>query len=102
MELNVKVKDGPYEIPFPLRPDIAEKNLNNFSNALKRTMSLHRKPLGDPTLNQALTNTFQELLAEDWLTHVEKIKVDGFIWHLPFFGTKQEKSRVVYDGAATF
>ena len=33
---------------------------------------------------------------------MEKIKVDGPTSYLPFFVTKQEKSRVVYDGAATF
>ena len=65
-------------------------------------MSLHRKALGDPTLSQTLTDTFQELLAEGWLTHVEKVKVDVPTWYLPFFVMKQEKSRVVYDGAAAF
>ena len=33
---------------------------------------------------------------------MQKIKVNGPTWYLPFFVTKQEKSRVVYDGAATF
>ena len=102
VEPNVKVKDGRYEIPVPLRSDIVKKIPNNFSNALERTMSLRRKALGDPTLNRTLTDTFQELLAEGWLTHVEKVKVNGPTWYLPFFVTKQEKSRVVYDGAATF
>ena len=27
---------------------------------------------------------------------------DSRCWYLPFFVTKQEKSRVVFDGAATF
>ena len=102
VEPNVKVKDGRYEIPVPLRSDIVKKIPNNFSNALERTMSLRRKALGDPTLNRTLTDAFQELLAEGWLTHVQKIKVDGPTWYLPFFVTKQEKSRVVYDGAVTF
>ena len=62
-EPNVKVKDGCYEIPVPLRSDIVKKIPNNFSNALERTMSLRRKALGDPTLNRTFTDTFQELLA---------------------------------------
>ena len=33
---------------------------------------------------------------------MQKIKADGPTWYLPFFVTKQEKSHVVYDGAATF
>ena len=101
VEPNVNVKDGRYEIPVSLRPDIIKKILNNFSNALVRTMSFHRKPLGYPTLNRTFTDPFQVLLAENWLTHVEKVKVGGPTWYLPFFVTKQEKSRVVYDGAAT-
>ena len=102
VELNVKVKDGCYKIPVPLRLDIVKKIPNNFSNALERTMFFRRKAPGNPTLNQTFTDTFQELLAEDWLTLVEKVKVDGPTWYLPFFVTKQEKSRVVCDVAATF
>ena len=81
---NVKVKDGRYEIPVLLRPDIVKKILNNFSNALDRTMSLRRKALGDPTFSRTLTDTFQELLAEGWLTHMEKVKIDGPPWYLIF------------------
>ena len=87
---NVKVKDVRYKIPVLLRPDIVKKIPNNFSNALERTMSLRRKALGDPTLNRTLTDTLQELLVEGWLTHVEKVEVDGPTWYLPFFVTKQE------------
>ena len=45
VEPNVKVKDGRYEIPVPLRSDIVKKIPNNFSNALERTISLRRKAL---------------------------------------------------------
>ena len=58
-EPNAKVKDGRYEIPVPLRPDFVKKIPNYSSNALERTMSLRRKALDDPTLNQTLTDTFQ-------------------------------------------
>ena len=53
-------------------------------------MSLRRKAQGDLTLNRTLTDTFQDLLAEGRLTHVEKVKVDGPTWYLPFFVTKQK------------
>ena len=46
VEPNVKVKDGRYEIPVPLRPDIVKEIPNNLSNNLERTMSLRRKALG--------------------------------------------------------
>ena len=74
---NVKVKDGRYEIPVSLRLDIVKKISSNFSNALERTMSLRRKAIGDPALSRTLTDKFQELLAEGWLTHEEKKKVNG-------------------------
>ena len=79
MEPNAKVNDGCYEILVPLKPDIAKKIPNNFSNALERTMSLRQKALGDPTLNRTLADTFQELLAEGWLRHVEKVKLMGLL-----------------------
>ena len=91
VEPNFKVKDGHYEITVYLRPGIVEKIPNNFSNALERIMSLPRRALSDATLNRNLTDPFQELLAEGWLTHVEKVKVDGPTWNVPFFVTKQEK-----------
>ena len=34
------------------------------------------------------------MLAKGCLTHEEKVKVDGAIWYLPFFVTKQEESFV--------
>ena len=94
VEPNVKVKDGYYEVSIPLRPDIVKKIPNNVSNALERTMCLRRKALSDPTLNQTLTDTFQELLSEGWLTHVEKVNADGPTWYVSFFVTKQKESLV--------
>ena len=59
-EPNVKVKDGRYEIPIPLRQDIVEKIPNNFSNALERTMFLRRKAICNSALSLTLSDTFQE------------------------------------------
>ena len=51
-------------------------------------MSLRWKALGDPAINRALTDTFQKLLAEGWLMHVEKMEGNGPTCYLPFFVTK--------------
>ena len=82
-----------------MKTDIAKKMPNNLANALERTMSLRRKALGDPALSRTLTDTFQELLAEDWLMQVEKVEVDGPTRY--FFSYLKRKFRDVCDGAAT-
>ena len=46
--------------------------------------------------------TFRELIDEKWIVPVDRNVTSGKVWYLPFFVTKQEKARVVYDGAATF
>ena len=66
--INVKAKNGRYEILVSLEEDIVEKIHNNFINALQRSKSFRWKLLDDPTANRTLTNTFYELLA-DWLAH---------------------------------
>ena len=47
LNLNVKVVNDRYEIPVSLKNDVAEKLPNNYSNALKRTISVRRKALND-------------------------------------------------------
>ena len=42
-------------------------------------------------------------ISEGWIENVEgKLVHDNGCWYLPFFVTSQEKSRVVFDGAASF
>ena len=103
VETNVKVVNDRYEIPVPLKNDVAEKLPNNYSNALKRTLSVRRKALNDVQLKNMLTETFEEMISEGWIETVdERLVHDNGCWYLPFFVTSQEKSRVVFDGAASF
>ena len=50
-----------------------------------------------------LTETFEEMISDGWIETVdEKLVHDNGCWYLPFFVTSQEKSKVVFDGAASF
>ena len=100
VEPNIKVVDGRYEMPVPLKPDIIEQLPENYQNALKRSMSMRNSALHNSKLREVLTDTFSELIRESWIVPVEDSGVVGPEWHLPFFVTKSEKPRVVYDGAA--
>ena len=73
--------------------------LDNYNSALKRTLSLRRNALRNPTLRKALHNTFAELVAEDWTVPAGLSDCDTK-WYLPFFVTQSAMPRVVYDGAA--
>ena len=103
VETNVKVVNNRYEIPVPLKNDVAETLSNNYSNALKRTSSVRRKALNDVQLKNMLTETFEEMIFEGWIETVDgKLVHDNGCWYLPFFVTSHKKSRVVFDGAASF
>ena len=65
-------------------------------------MSLRRKALKNPQLKHTLVDTFRELLDAGWLVPVDKDSNDNRTWYLPFFVTKQDKPRVVFDSAASF
>ena len=100
-EPNIKVIDGRYEIPVPLKPEV--KSLpNNYDNALKRTLSLKKSAVRNPDLKQTLSDTFAELISEKWIEPVKDniCTSDKPTWYLPFFVTKTAKPRVVYDGSA--
>ena len=62
---------------------------------------LRTSGLKNPGLKDTLTNTFAELINEGWIENVGEVDSDHPVWYLPFFVTKQDKPRVVYDGAAT-
>ena len=101
VETNVKVINDRYEIPVPLKADLVKTLPNNYKNALNRTQNLRCKTLRNSDLKKLLTDTFQEMIAESWIVPVDKGSPgDSGSWYLPFFVTKQEKSRVVFDGAA--
>ena len=102
VESDIKLVDERYEIPVPLKNDVVEKLSNNFVSACERTVSLRRKALKNPQLKHTLVDTFRELLDAGWLVPVDKDSNNNRTWYLPFFVTKQDKPRVVFDGAASF
>ena len=84
----------------PLKSEIIQKLPDNYSDALKRTLSLRRTGLCNPKLNQVSTDTFSELIREGWIVPVHNLVTVRPAWHLPFFVTNSGKPRVVYDCAA--
>ena len=102
VESYIKLVDERYEIPVPLKNDVVEKLSHNFVSACERTVSLRRKALKDPQLKHTLVDTFRELLDAGWLVPVDKDSSNNRTWYLPFFVTKQDKPRVVFDGGASF
>ena len=100
---SIKVVDDRYEIPVPLKPEVVERLLNNYHSALNRTLLIQKRALKNVKLREILLNTFQELLDENWLVPVyDSISEQDKCWYLPFFVSRQDKPRVVFDGAATF
>ena len=103
VEANVKVKNGRYEIPVPFKPDVLKTMPNNYIWAVKQTQSLRRNAKKSAKLKGMLFETFKEKILEGWVVPVHDVgATDCKCWYLPFFVTKQEKPRVVFDGAATF
>ena len=102
VEPNIRVVNGRYEMPVPLKLSMLDKLSNNYENALKRTMTLRNKAMRNPELHNLLSDTFAELVAEGWMEPVGDCTIDTPIWYLPFFGTRTDKPKAVYDGAAMF
>ena len=76
---------------------------NNYNMALKRTLSMRSSALKNVNLKCTLENNFDELITQGWIEQIaEDSNSDTGVWYLPFFATKQDKPRVVYDGAALF
>ena len=74
---------------------------SNYDYALKRTKTLKTSGLKNSGLKDTLTNTFVELINKGWIENVGEVDSGHPVWYLLFFVTKQDKPRVVYDGAAT-
>ena len=100
VETEIRVVDNRYEIPVPLNLEVIERLPNNYQSALDRTVNMRRSALKNPDLKKTLTDNFGELIDEGWICPVVKDSNSVPMWYLPFFVTKQEKARVVYDGAA--
>ena len=102
VERDIKVVNDRYEIPVPLNMEVVKSLPNNFDYALERTKAVRCFALKNDTLKQTLLETFRKLIDQKWFVPVDRNTTTGKVWYLPFFGTKHEKARVVYDGAATF
>ena len=102
VEPNIKVVNGRFEIPVPLKAELTETLPDNYELALKHTLSLRTSALKNPVLKQTFIDTFSELIKEGWIKSVDNVHSVSPKWYLPYFVTKQGKPRVVFDGAATF
>ena len=76
-----------------------DKLPDNYENALKRTLALRTKAMRNPDL-YVLNDTFTELIAVGWMEPVGTCPVEILVSYLPFFVTRTDKPRVVYDGVA--
>ena len=76
-----------------------DKLPDNYENALKRTLALRTKAMRNPDL-YVLNDTFTELIAVGWMEPVGTCPVEIPVSYLPFFVTRTDKPRVVYDGVA--
>ena len=103
VESNIKVVNGRYEIPVPLRQDVVQNLPSNYGYALKRFNSMKTSAARNPKIKLTLINTFRELIDEGWIVPVptDEHASNKPLWYLPYFVTRQEKARVVYDGSAT-
>ena len=103
VESNIKVINKRYEIPVPLKMDVVTNLLDNYVCTLKRTTNFRRNAPKNIKLKDILGETFQEIIFEGWIVPADDaILSDTKCWYLPFFVTKQDKARVVFDGTATF
>ena len=54
VEPNIRVVNGRYEMPVPLKSGMLDKLSNNYENALKRTMTLRNKAMRIPELHNLI------------------------------------------------
>ena len=70
VESNLKVADGRYEVPIPLKTDVVESLPNNYVRALNHTKTVHRTALKNAEMQQKLAETFQKMIKEGWVESV--------------------------------
>ena len=70
-------------MPVPIKNEVLQKLPDNYNSALKRTLSLRRNALRNPTLKKTLLNTFAELVPEEWIVPAVLSDCDTK-WYLPF------------------
>ena len=64
VESDVKVINGRYEIPVPLKIGVRTTLPDNYVCALKRTTNLRRNALKNVKLKNILKETFREMISE--------------------------------------
>ena len=64
VESNIKIINGRYEIPVPLKMDVVTNLPDNCVCALKRTTNLQPNALKNIKLKDILEETFQEMISE--------------------------------------
>ena len=102
VELNVNVVNNCYEIPVPLKVDVVKALPNNYAYALDCNFLLRKSALKNNSVKKTLIDTFHEIISNEWLVPIDSNPSCKPCCYLPFFVTKQAKSRVVFDGAATY
>ena len=65
VESNVKVINGRYKIPVPIKMDVVTNLSDNYVCAVKRTTNLRQNALKNVKLKDILEETFQEMIFED-------------------------------------
>ena len=58
--------------------------------------------LKNAKLKNILKETFRGIISKGWIVPTDVILFDTKCGYLPFFVTKQDKARVVFNGATTF
>ena len=65
VEPNIKVVNGSFEMPVPLKAELTETLPDNYELALKRTLSLRTSALKNPVLNTRSLTRFLNLPKKD-------------------------------------
>ena len=102
VELNMNVVNNRYKIPVPLKVDVVKALPNNYANALDHNFLLQKSALKNNSVKKTLIDTFHEIISNEWLVPVDSNPLCKPCYYLPFFVTKQAKSRVVFNGTVTY
>ena len=85
VEPRISVVDGRYEIPVPLKNEIAKELLNHYESALKRTLSIRCKVLRYSNVERILVTTFGKLIDKKWIAPLDSSVVSDVAWYLLCF-----------------
>ena len=105
MESEVKLINGYYQLPLPLRnPEM--KFPNNRYQAVQRALSLRRKLEKNPQMYNDYKDFMTSIISKGYATKVSDLPQKGKVWYIPHHGVyhpkKPNKIRVVFDCGATY